>query len=314
MVERMLAGDRRALARLISSIENGSEHTHRIVSAIEPHLGRARVLGVTGPPGVGKSTLVSAVVGALRRRERTVGVVAVDPSSPVTGGAILGDRVRMTSHVEDPGVFIRSVSARGHLGGLSAATADIVDLLDAAGFDTIVVETVGAGQSEVAIAEIANCKAVVLAPGLGDDVQAIKAGILEIADILVVNKADRPDAGRTSAVLKAMLKLRPDSAASVPVIETTATQASGVEALVDAVFERWARAATPARVAARQTRIERLLAGAAGVAARELILTAENEQLKPYARAVRDGTMSLEQAALSLTKALLEARDCDSNA
>ncbi|MCH6588758.1 MAG: methylmalonyl Co-A mutase-associated GTPase MeaB, partial [Proteobacteria bacterium] len=205
IIARLRSGEPLALARAITAVENETGDAAEILRAIQPHLGGARVHGFTGPPGVGKSTLVDAYITELRKRDLSVGVIAVDPSSPVSGGAILGDRVRMTSHGLDPEVFVRSIAARGHLGGLSATTAFVVDVMDAAGKDVIVIETVGTGQSEVEVAQIADTKVVICAPGAGDDVQAIKAGILEIGDLLVVNKADLPAAEVTAAYLRGML-------------------------------------------------------------------------------------------------------------
>jgi len=207
LVSGVLAGDRRLCARAISLIENNAPEAREIVSALYPHTGQAMVVGVTGSPGVGKSTLVEAMTLEWRRRGRTVGIVAVDPTSPFTGGAILGDRIRMQRTSGDVGVFIRSMAARGHLGGLAAATEEAVAVLDAAGFQVVIVETVGAGQSEVEVMNVARTTVVVLAPGLGDDVQAAKAGILEIGDVFVVNKADRPGAKETAVQLENMLEL-----------------------------------------------------------------------------------------------------------
>jgi LAO/AO transport system ATPase len=222
------------------------------------------VIGVTGPPGGGKSTLVAALLGALRARGRTVAVVAIDPSSPITGGAVLGDRVRMGMHQSDPGVFIRSMASRGHLGGLARSAAGVVDVLDAAGFHSVIVETVGAGQSEVEITRIADTRLVVCPPGLGDDIQAIKAGILEIADAFVVSKADLPDAQRTERELLAMLKLRRGDTPRPPVLRTVATDGTGLDELCDWLERREARgsrcAATAADRAARQI-IRRAMAG-----------------------------------------------------
>lgn len=232
---RLLAGDRRAIARAISMIENEAPGATDLACALAPHLGRARVLGITGPPGAGKSTLVSALLGEIVGRDLRVGVVAVDPSSPFSGGAVLGDRARMGEHAGDPRVFIRSVSSRGHAGGLARRTDAIVDVLDAAGFAVVIVETVGAGQSEVAIADIADSRIVVCPPGLGDALQAIKAGILEIADVLVVTKGDLPGADATRRDLADMLRLRRD-VRSVPVLQTIATRGEGVAKLVDAAF------------------------------------------------------------------------------
>ncbi|NJR12575.1 methylmalonyl Co-A mutase-associated GTPase MeaB [bacterium] len=211
-VAALLAGSRRALARVLTFIENDHTNAPALMAALYPHTGRAWVVGVTGAPGTGKSSLVNVLIKAYRAQGRSVGVIAVDPSSPFTGGAILGDRVRMEEHSADSGVFIRSMAARGNLGGLARASRDAIRVLDAAGFDIILVETVGAGQNEVDIVRAAQTILVVEAPGMGDDVQAIKAGILEIADILVVNKADRPGAAQTVRGLRAMLELGHPSA------------------------------------------------------------------------------------------------------
>lgn len=229
----LLGGDRAALARAITAVENDTAEARTVLQAIRDKLGRAVVVGFTGAPGAGKSTLVSAYVRALRERGQTVGVVAVDPSSPLTGGAILGDRIRMTQHAGDPGVFIRSLASRGHLGGLSRTATRVIDVFDAAGRDVIVVETVGTGQSEVEVAEIADVRVVVNAPGLGDDIQAIKAGILEIADILVVNKSDLPFAERSARQLAAMSAQRAQG--PVPVLQTSATRNEGIAELADAI-------------------------------------------------------------------------------
>ena len=232
---RLLAGERRAVAQAISAIENESAGAYDVGDALAPHLGRAAVLGITGPPGGGKSTLVNALLGEFVARGLRVGVVAVDPSSPLTGGAVLGDRARMGEHAGHDAVFIRSLSSRGHAGGLARRTDRIVDVFDAAGFDIVVVETVGAGQSEVAIAGVADVRIVVCPPGLGDGLQAIKAGILEIADVLVVTKGDLPGADATRRDLADMLRLRRDHA-NVPVLTTSATQGKGVAPLVDAAL------------------------------------------------------------------------------
>jgi LAO/AO transport system ATPase len=238
----VLAGDRRSIARAITQMEVEGPAAATLRAAMAQHVGRAHVIGITGAPGAGKSTLINALLGELLGRGARVGVVAVDPSSPVTGGAVLGDRVRMGEHGADDRVFIRSVAARGHLGGVSRQTGQIIDVLDAAGFDTIVVETVGTGQSEVEIAGLADTKVVVCAPGLGDDVQAIKAGILEIADVLVVNKGDSPLAVETERSLRDMLRLRRRSEWVVPVVRTTATTREGIAALADAIAAHAAHA------------------------------------------------------------------------
>jgi LAO/AO transport system kinase len=207
LVGDLLAGSRRALARMITLVENGGASAEEALAALFAHTGRSHLVGVTGAPGTGKSSLVSQMALTCRRRGQTVGIIAIDPTSPFSGGAILGDRIRMRDVAGDPGVFIRSMASRGSLGGLARATGDVIDVLDAAGFNVVIIETVGAGQSEVDIARYAHTVVVVEAPGMGDDVQAIKAGILEIADVLVVNKADDPRSENTARALRAMLEL-----------------------------------------------------------------------------------------------------------
>lgn len=207
LIDGVLNGRSRAIARLITQVENSPTAAETAVTQLHTHTGNAHVIGITGPPGAGKSTLVNELAKELRRQDKRVGIIAVDPSSPFTGGAILGDRVRMHDLAGDRGVFIRSLASRGNLGGLSLATTAVVKILDAAGFDVVLVETVGAGQSEVDIAAAAHTTLVIEAPGMGDDIQSFKAGILEIADILVVNKADRPSAARTVKSLEMMLHM-----------------------------------------------------------------------------------------------------------
>jgi LAO/AO transport system kinase len=236
IVERLLAGDRRALARVVTLIENNAPETRQILARLHTHGGHAHIVGFTGSPGAGKSTLVMQLARELRRREQRVGIIAVDPSSPFTGGAILGDRIRMQELSGDPKVFIRSMASRGSLGGLAATTRDVARALDAAGFDTIIIETVGAGQAEVEIVRAAQSVVVVTVPGMGDDIQAIKAGILEIADIFVVNKADRPGADQTAAELRMLLSLdehRGERAWRVPILKTNAQTGEGVAALAE---------------------------------------------------------------------------------
>lgn len=241
LIDQLLAGDRRALARAISIVEHGGDDARRVLARIYPHTGHAHVVGVTGPPGAGKSTLVNELALEMRRRERTVAIIAVDPTSPFTGGAILGDRIRMQPLGGDPGVFVRSMASRGQLGGIARATADVVKVFDAAGFDLVVVETVGAGQAEVEIAREAHSTIVVEAPGAGDDVQAIKAGILEIADLFVVNKADREGADKTQRQLRMMMGLgsRPREGWTVPILPAVATRSEGIAAIVDALERHW---------------------------------------------------------------------------
>jgi len=244
LIQRLLTGDRRAIARLITIIENDGAEAREALAALYPHTGQAHVVGVTGAPGTGKSTLVNELAKLYRRRDRTVGIIAVDPTSPFSGGALLGDRIRMRDLSGDPGIFIRSMATRGSLGGLARATADAIKVLDAAGYQMILVETVGAGQSEVDIAKAAHTTIVVEAPGLGDDIQAIKAGITEIADIFVVNKADREGADNTALALQMILDLNHLSHLSPhgpgwrpPICKTIALRGEGVEAVVEAIEE-----------------------------------------------------------------------------
>jgi LAO/AO transport system kinase len=237
LVEQARAGQKRAVARLISLVEDASPQLREVSAALAPHAGGAHVVGITGAPGVGKSTTTSALVSAFRRTGARVGVLAVDPSSPFTGGALLGDRVRMGDHATDDGVYIRSMATRGHLGGLSWATPQAVRVLDAAGCDVVLVETVGVGQSEIDIVSSADTSVVLMAPGMGDGIQAAKAGILEIGDVFVVNKADRDGAQTTRRELRSMLSLgqRRDEAWKPPVLMTVASEGEGVEEVVEAV-------------------------------------------------------------------------------
>ncbi len=228
-------GRRRAVARGLSWIDEGQARGNDLVGRLFPHAGNAHVIGITGAPGVGKSTLVNALTLQLRRNHQSVGILAVDPSSPFTGGAILGDRIRMQDSVDDGGVYMRSLASRGHVGGLSRATFGAMTLLDAAGFDVVLIETVGAGQAEVDVMRFAQTVLVVLAPGLGDDIQAIKAGILEIGNIFVVNKGDREGSDRTIRSLRSMLGLAHPQAWVPPIIKTSADRGEGVEELAQAI-------------------------------------------------------------------------------
>lgn len=238
LVDRLFDGDKRALARMITVVESQSEEAEEIIRRIYPRTGEAHVIGVTGPPGAGKSTTVDKLAKEYRRRDKTVGIIAVDPSSPFTGGAILGDRVRMMDRALDPNIFIRSLATRGALGGLSAATLDVVRVMDAYGMDVVIIETVGAGQSDVDIVRTADTTIVLHVPGLGDDIQAIKAGIMEIGDVFVVNKADRPGADRSAFELEMMLDMKEGERSwRPPVLKTVARDGEGITEVADAVEE-----------------------------------------------------------------------------
>ena len=235
-VDRVRSGDVRALARAITAIENDSAQASQLMKALFPHSGKATVIGLTGSPGAGKSTLVDQLAREYRKQEKTIGIIAVDPTSPYTGGAILGDRIRMQAHHADTGIYIRSMATRGFLGGLAPATADVATLLDAAGKDIVFVETVGVGQDEIDIVRLADVTVVILVPGMGDDVQTIKAGIMEIADIFVINKSDREGADRVEREIRAMQTLairRDDWTPSI--VKTVASDGAGVPDLVKAI-------------------------------------------------------------------------------
>jgi LAO/AO transport system kinase len=235
-LDQLRSGDVRSLARAISTVENRAPGWSELLKTLFPHSGRARVLGLTGPPGAGKSTLVDQLARFYRKDNRTVGIIAVDPTSPYTGGAILGDRIRMQDHFSDPGIYIRSMATRGSLGGLARTTADVTTVLDASGRDLIMVETVGVGQDEVDIVRLAEVTIVILVPGMGDDVQTIKAGIMEIADIFVINKSDRDGAEHVEREIRTLqsLSMRSDGW-TPPIVKTVASQGAGIEELAGAV-------------------------------------------------------------------------------
>jgi len=241
LIERMRRGDKRATARLITLVENDEEKAREIISKIFPYTGKAKIVGITGPPGAGKSTLLDKLIKVAREEDKVVGVIAIDPTSPFTGGALLGDRIRMQRHSTDPGVFIRSMATRGSLGGLAKATNDAIKVLDAYGCDVIFVETVGVGQIEVDIVKTADTVVLVTVPGLGDDIQAIKAGLMEIADVFVINKADKEGADATYFELNLMLDLEKERwerrGWRPPIVETVATTMRGIRGLWEAIKE-----------------------------------------------------------------------------
>ena len=296
-------GDPRAVARLITLVENGDELLPAVAAALAPHTGRAQVVGLTGSPGVGKSTTTNALVTELRKQGHRVGVLAVDPSSPFTGGAILGDRVRMQEHATDPGVYIRSMSSRGHLGGLAAATPQAVRVLEGAGCDVVLVETVGVGQAEVEVASLADTTLVLLAPGMGDAIQAVKAGILEIADVFVVNKADRDGADATYRDIQGMIGLgeRAPGQWRQQVVRSVASRAEGIDDIVAAIDKhrgwlvergelrrrREARAAAEIEAIALGVLRERMGSVRSGTGLDELAAAVAAGELDPYAAADR---------------------------
>jgi len=301
LVARAREGDPRSVARLISLVENGDEKLPEVAAALAPYAGRSQVVGLTGSPGVGKSTTTNELVRSLRAAGRRVGVLAVDPSSPFTGGAILGDRIRMQDHTTDPGVYIRSMSSRGQLGGLAAATPQAVRVLEGAGCDVVLVETVGVGQAEVEIASLADTTLVLLAPGMGDAIQAVKAGILEIADVFVVNKADRPGADATYRDIQGMLSLgeRGPGDWRPQVVRAVAVKGEGIDEVVAAIEKhrawlesagrlqarREARAAAEVEAIALGTLRARLGSLREGTALSDLAARVAAGRLDPYAAA-----------------------------
>jgi LAO/AO transport system kinase len=299
LVQRFLDGDRRALARVISRVENGTVEGREYLRALFPHSGKAHTIGVTGGAGSGKSTLTGALAAEYRRRGMTVGIVAVDPSSPFTQGAILGDRIRMQDLALDPGVYVRSMASRGALGGLAPTIDDVVSIMDAFGFDYVIIETVGAGQDEVEIAGTALTTVLVNNPGTGDDIQALKAGIIEIADILVVNKADYPGADVLVSQLSALLSLSPAGSRRPPILKTTAIKGEGLGDLADAIDEhrewlessgqlhdhREADARHQVLGIARQILLEKIRQSTPDAALEALVARVANREIDPHSAA-----------------------------
>lgn len=285
LVDRVLSGNTAAIARLLTRSENGAEECHPALAKTYANAGKAHIVGITGVPGSGKSTLVTKLAQAIRKSGRTLGIVAVDPSSPFSGGSILGDRIRMADLESDTGVFIRSMATRGSLGGLARGTYDAVDILDAAGFDVVLIETVGVGQDEVDIVQAAHTTVVVSAPGLGDEIQAIKAGVLEIADIHAVSKCDKPEANKTITDLKGMLgmglMLNHPANWQVPVVPTSSANGDGIDDLLALIDEHWESLKQSGEIDTRRKRI-----------AERRILKAAEHMLRDAFERHRNGTVA----------------------
>ena len=300
LIGELRDGKRRAVAQVITELERLSTAAPELLRALQPYLGHALVVGFTGPPGAGKSTLVNATIAQLRSMGRSVGVIAVDPSSPISGGAILGDRIRMTAALDDDGVFVRSLASRGYLGGLSPAAVRIIDALDGAGYDIILLETVGTGQNEIDVAEVADIRVVISAPGLGDDIQAMKSGLLEIADVLVVNKGDRPGAEQTMQQLVGALSIRATISEKIPVLKTSALSGDGVAKLVSTIDEIGERLAKVGAMDRRRRRARYLIARAAADLVSQHIKQGGARGLDPLADQVLSGTLTPDAAARAL--------------
>ena len=302
LAERVLAGERRALARALTLVENGGDAGLEALRELYPHTGRAHTIGVTGAGGAGKSTLVTALAKEHRRRGKSVGIVAVDPSSPFTRGAILGDRIRMQDLSPDAGVFMRSMATRGALGGLSATAADAVAVLDAAGYDVVLLETVGAGQDEVEVASAAQTTLVLNTPGTGDDVQTLKAGIMEIADILVVNKADLAGADALVAALKALLSISEHGDWLIPILRVVASREEGIAELADTIERHRAYLETSGRLELdrRERARKQLVAAAQAELLRRALRHAGEDGLDDLVRAIAERRVDPHTAAARL--------------
>ncbi len=302
LVDALRTGNRAALAQALTLLEGSKAGVGDLTAAFADHISGIPVIGITGPPGAGKSTLVNALIQVWRGRSSTVAVVAVDPSSPISGGAILGDRVRMSSAIDDDGVFVRSLASQGHLGGLSPAAVRFIDAFDVAGYDRVLLETVGTGQNEVDVAHVADVAVVIAAPGLGDGIQAMKSGLLEVADILVVNKSDRPDAAETAQQLAAVVSLRAGTRSSPQIHRTTALRGDGVAALAEAIdtevtLRLQQRSADERRLARGRYIVERL--------AVEEIRHALSDIGSPNVQAMIDDMLAGRQSPLDAVRHLL---------
>jgi LAO/AO transport system kinase len=307
LAQRLMSGDRRALARAISLVEDDDPEGWALVREVYPHTGKAAVVGFTGPPGVGKSTLLAALTKLERERERTIGVLSVDPSSPFTKGALLGDRIRLADHFLDPGVFIRSMASRGAHGGLSEAALQTALLMDASGRDVILLETVGVGQAEVDIIDHADTVVLVLMPGSGDSVQALKAGVMEIPDVIVVNKADHPLTDTMVREIKGVLALGPHQEWEVPIVRTEAVRGEGIEELLDRLAEHRAHIEAEGALSERRRRnlMNEVLAIAVSRMRRELEATVRED---PEVQELLDRVVSRELDPASAAVRILESR------
>jgi LAO/AO transport system kinase len=304
IVADVAAGNRRALARVISLLEGGwSEITAELIDAMESRLTGVPVVGFTGPPGAGKSTLVNSLISSWRRAGKRVAVIAVDPSSPVSGGSILGDRIRMTAALDDPDVFVRSLASHGHLGGLSPAAARIIDAFDVANYDVVLLETVGTGQNEIDVTAVSDIGVVIVAPGLGDGIQAMKSGLLEIADVLVVNKSDRPDARETAQQLHAAISLRDGIGRAPGILLTTATSGDGVDALTAVIDGLVTEKLQRHSATARRTRRGRYIVERLAI---ESIQTALRNEGDPKATAIIEQVLSGRLAPRAAARALID--------
>lgn len=276
LAQEILDGNSRAVARGITMIENNSREAQNLLKELFPHTGKSVIIGITGAPGSGKSTLVDKLIGCVREDKKEMGIIAVDPSSPFSGGAILGDRIRMMRHSTDPGIFIRSMATRGHLGGLAKASGEAIAILEASGKEIILVETVGVGQDEVEVVKFADIVLVVLIPGTGDEIQAFKAGLMEIADIFVLNKADSPETDRTEKQLRAMLDLGLKDKSIPPVVKTVATEGEGIQAL----FEEMQRVQSERDHELQASRKKRLISWMLKDIIREKLFKAASDNIK----------------------------------